>query len=75
MRIPIAMLFYEHGITLGDEIDHIWKRRWTGATLLFMLNRYATLLKSILGFFTLFNYDPHVSRLWLSQLAELIRIV
>ncbi|KAJ3526198.1 hypothetical protein NM688_g8287 [Phlebia brevispora] len=33
-------------ITISDEIDHIWKRKFTGATLLFFLNRYTTLLKT-----------------------------
>ena len=44
------ILIYDQLITLSDEVEHVWKRKWTGATLLFFLNRYATLFKTIVGF-------------------------
>ncbi|KAE9396647.1 hypothetical protein BT96DRAFT_1039235 [Gymnopus androsaceus JB14] len=37
-----AMLIYDHLITFGDEVERVWKRKFTGATLLFFLNRYLT---------------------------------
>ena len=43
-----ALVFYEYAITLGQEIDMFWKRRFTGATALFLLNRYLLVLSSTL---------------------------
>ena len=43
-----AFVFYEYAITLGQEIDMFWKRRFTGATALFLLNRYLLVLSSTL---------------------------
>ncbi|RDX46609.1 hypothetical protein OH76DRAFT_821368 [Lentinus brumalis] len=35
-----VMLFYDMAITFGDEVERIWKQRFTGATVLWFLNRY-----------------------------------
>ncbi|KAJ3551356.1 hypothetical protein NM688_g4750 [Phlebia brevispora] len=35
-----VMLFYDICITFGDEVEKIWKRRFTGATVLWFMNRY-----------------------------------
>ncbi|KAI0788054.1 hypothetical protein C8Q74DRAFT_1255522 [Fomes fomentarius] len=40
----LSLFLYEYLITLAEEVNLFWKRRWTGATLLFFLNRYAPLL-------------------------------
>ncbi|GJE85115.1 hypothetical protein PsYK624_011920 [Phanerochaete sordida] len=53
-----GILFWDLIITSGDEIDHIWRRRFSGATVLFVLNRYATLIKTIVGYLTLFTTSP-----------------
>ena len=45
-----ALVFYEYTITLGQEIDMFWKRKFTGATVLFLLTRYLLLLYFILDF-------------------------
>ncbi|EPS94527.1 hypothetical protein FOMPIDRAFT_49807 [Fomitopsis schrenkii] len=37
-----ALVIYEHACTLSQEADVIWSRKKTGATLLFLLNRFAT---------------------------------
>ncbi|KAH9849633.1 hypothetical protein C2E23DRAFT_888117 [Lenzites betulinus] len=34
------MIFYDIAITFGDEVEKIWKQRFTGATVLWFLNRY-----------------------------------
>ena len=35
------MLFYDIAITFGDEVERIWKQRFTGATVLwFMVSIY-----------------------------------
>ena len=31
------MLFYDIAITFGDEVEKIWKQRFTGATVLWFL--------------------------------------
>ena len=33
----IVMLFYDIAITFGDEVEKIWKQRFTGATVLWFL--------------------------------------
>ncbi|KAI0685273.1 hypothetical protein C8T65DRAFT_701627 [Cerioporus squamosus] len=35
-----VMLFYDIAITFGDEVERIWKQRFTGATVLWFFNRY-----------------------------------
>ena len=35
---------YEYLITIEDEVLYFWKRRFTGATALFFLNRYLRLM-------------------------------
>lgn len=41
------MLFFDIAITFGDEVERIWKRRFTGATVLWFIvrqySRYSTL--------------------------------
>ena len=36
------MLFYDIIITFGEEVEKIWKRQFTFASLLYLLNRYLT---------------------------------
>lgn len=57
-----VILFWDHILTSGDEVDHIWKRRFTGATALFLLNRYSTFIKTVLGYVTVFTSSPSTCR-------------
>ncbi|OCH88020.1 hypothetical protein OBBRIDRAFT_115613 [Obba rivulosa] len=50
------VIFYEHMITIFDEYEIIWCRKRTGATLIFLLNRYCTLLFAITLLLTLFDW-------------------
>ncbi|KAI0738626.1 hypothetical protein C8Q80DRAFT_1275598 [Daedaleopsis nitida] len=43
----IVFLLYEFTITLGQEVDLFWTRRPSGATVLFLANKYLTLLNHI----------------------------
>ncbi|EKM76022.1 hypothetical protein AGABI1DRAFT_109104 [Agaricus bisporus var. burnettii JB137-S8] len=43
-----VMLAYDHLITLGQEVERIWERPKSAASLLFLLNRYATLIQFII---------------------------
>ncbi|KAI0788068.1 hypothetical protein C8Q74DRAFT_653320 [Fomes fomentarius] len=40
----ITLLLYEYAITLPAEVNLFWRRRWTGASILFLLNRYVSIL-------------------------------
>ncbi|KAH9846946.1 hypothetical protein C2E23DRAFT_946664 [Lenzites betulinus] len=40
-----ALIFYDYAITLDREVTFVWGKRFTGATALFILNRYLSLLK------------------------------
>lgn len=42
-----GLSFYEWLVTLGQEVDHIWARKWTVSTWIFACIRYATILDSI----------------------------
>lgn len=42
-------MFYEYIITLDEEIDIVWKRRWNAATVLFMVNRYLMVVYNAAG--------------------------
>ncbi|KAF8151586.1 hypothetical protein B0H34DRAFT_801292 [Crassisporium funariophilum] len=43
-----VMLIYDHLLTFPREVERIWKQPQTGATFLFLLVRYATLLEFII---------------------------
>ncbi|KAI0832516.1 hypothetical protein BC628DRAFT_1414807 [Trametes gibbosa] len=40
-----ALILYDYAITFDREVAFVWGTRFTGATALFMLNRYLALLK------------------------------
>lgn len=37
---------YEYLITLGDEVDVVWSRPWTGASVLLLSTRWTMLLSA-----------------------------
>ncbi|EIN06210.1 hypothetical protein PUNSTDRAFT_136998 [Punctularia strigosozonata HHB-11173 SS5] len=41
----IALFAYEYVITLSDEVDRAWNKRWSLAIILFFLNRYYSLFE------------------------------
>lgn len=46
--IGLIILFYDHLLTLGDEVRYIWKARWSVPKALFLLVRYAVPLALII---------------------------
>ncbi|KAI0352861.1 hypothetical protein OH77DRAFT_1427975 [Trametes cingulata] len=40
-----SLIFYEYFITFDRELGLVWRRKFTAATVLFLLNRYMALLK------------------------------
>ena len=45
----LAMFVFEYATTLDREIEFFWSQPVTGATCLFLCNRYTTLIFDILG--------------------------
>jgi len=43
-----TLLFYDYVLTFAREVRCIWHRRFSGATILFLLNRYLTLVYRVL---------------------------
>ncbi|RPD69111.1 hypothetical protein L226DRAFT_575891 [Lentinus tigrinus ALCF2SS1-7] len=43
-----TFLVYEYLITFGQEVKLFWRGKWTGASILFFLNRYLALISYIL---------------------------
>ena len=41
------VILYEYAITFVDEVNLFWTGKWTGATVLFALNRYMVLLYTV----------------------------
>lgn len=40
-------MVYEYLSTVPDEVRLVWRRKWTGLTVLFIINRYMTLSYAI----------------------------
>ncbi|RDB18705.1 hypothetical protein Hypma_014732 [Hypsizygus marmoreus] len=40
-----VVLIFDHILTFSEEVERIWKRRITGAAILFLINRYLTPLQ------------------------------
>lgn len=49
MDYSTVLCCYEHIITFGEEVRCVWGRRISGASALFLVNRYATLTLSLAG--------------------------
>lgn len=47
-------LFADYVLTFGAEVEHVWKRRISAATILFFLIRYITLAERIVLTISLF---------------------
>ncbi|KAI0331800.1 hypothetical protein GY45DRAFT_1369766 [Cubamyces sp. BRFM 1775] len=43
----IALLAYDYLLTFSGEIQFVWSRKFSGATVVFVLNRYVTLFSKI----------------------------
>lgn len=43
-RLSLAWVVYEYGITLQQEVDMIWRRKYSAVTLLLVTTRYTMLL-------------------------------
>lgn len=43
----LALCCYDHAITFSEEVKYVWQGRKSGASVLFVLNRYAFLIASL----------------------------
>lgn len=43
----LAMIFHEHMMTISQEVRYVWGQRLTGATIIFLLNRYMVLILGV----------------------------
>ncbi|KAJ6571462.1 hypothetical protein B0H19DRAFT_1255430 [Mycena capillaripes] len=43
----VALLIYDHVITLAEEVNRVWSRKVSGATVLYACLRYGTLFEKI----------------------------
>ena len=48
LRLVTVLLFYDYMLTLDKEARLFWKRKISGASLLFLFNRYLTVLTRVL---------------------------
>ncbi len=55
MAMTAAVVFYEYVISFDDEVRLVWRRKITGASVIFFLNRYLLVLQSVI---TVASYWP-----------------
>ncbi|KJA21582.1 hypothetical protein HYPSUDRAFT_87987 [Hypholoma sublateritium FD-334 SS-4] len=51
-----TVIVFDHLITLGDEVDLIWKSSWTLGKILFLLNRYYSLAAVVFNNYAVFAH-------------------
>ncbi|KAI0701113.1 hypothetical protein C8T65DRAFT_579800, partial [Cerioporus squamosus] len=56
----VGLLTYEYANTFGREVDFFWKRRPTGASVLFFFNRYLPLVVNAVSFIGLASLSAKV---------------
>ena len=61
--VAAVMLFYDIAITFGDEVEKIWKRPFSGATVLWTLVRFPSRLLMMWLIVLLFFKNRYLSPL------------
>ena len=56
----IVLILYEYIGTTGDEIRFFWRRKLTGATMLFWVNKWLAVALAVLDFVCLFQLSDTV---------------
>lgn len=49
--LATVLCFYDHILTFFQEVQYIWKRRFSGITAIFLLNRYVVMSDRIVRLF------------------------
>ena len=47
MRGILALIIFDFLLTIPEEVTHIWNKRFTYVTVVYLLNRYSSLLGAI----------------------------
>lgn len=48
LNSSLVLLAYDHLLTISGEVEFVWRRKFSGATVVFLLNRYVTLFGKIM---------------------------
>ena len=64
----LAFIFWEHILTLDDEVELFWRTNLTGAAVLFLSNRYIVLL---MGVYVLCGFVTMSDKVCLSKVLAL----
>ncbi|KAI0372708.1 hypothetical protein BV20DRAFT_939448 [Pilatotrama ljubarskyi] len=71
----LALLAYDYLLTLRREVRFVWSRKFSPATVLFLLNRYAILLLYLVDVITLFPIIPEVRAHTCSGVGRFITVL
>ncbi|KAI0693030.1 hypothetical protein BC835DRAFT_1416206 [Cytidiella melzeri] len=52
-----ALYAFDYLITIGQEVNFVWKQKWKLSTLLFVVNRYVALVVAAIYAVPLVNYE------------------
>ena len=63
-------MLFDHALTFGSEVNLFWRGRRTGASLIFLLNRYLALANFIIA---MCEYAPHTQLVIIFSLNPLVR--
>ena len=66
-HLTSALVLYDYLLTFDRELDFIWRRKWTGPSVLFVVNRYSALMLSLISALWLF-----VQEVWKTSRLSLI---
>jgi len=56
--LPTAIYFYDSALQSGREVDLLWRRKFTWATMLYMTARYALLVAYVIPMVA--NFGPDI---------------
>ncbi|KAL4248652.1 hypothetical protein ABKN59_006265 [Abortiporus biennis] len=57
----LSLCYFDYALTFSDECRRIWGRRFSGATFLFVLNRYLTIIGQSLVFINFVKFQSFSS--------------
>ena len=55
-HVFIVLVWYDVALTFATEVQRIWRRRFSGATIIYLIIRYTMLLQSTLYVVTVVLY-------------------
>ena len=49
----VALLWFDCTLTFTTEVQYIWRRRFTGATIVYLFTRYAAVVERVFSLLTI----------------------